>query len=131
MRCRKGWIVEDKDKIMKDKNTNMEADLLPCPWCGNAPEATTYEKGEFWDGPAYIIHCVDQQCAYAHPESSTNDSSWSLAINAWNTRGGKLGCEQPPEVAARLEWLDEMQETIWYHCKNMEEMKKRFDGGFM
>ena len=123
--------MEGEDKIMKDKNTNMEADLLPCPWCGTAPGTMTHEKGEFWDGPAYVICCEDEQCGYAHSLTSANDSSWSLAINSWNTRGGKLGCEQPPEVAARLEWLDEMQQNIWYHAKHMEEMKKTFDGGFI
>ena len=114
---------------MKNKKTNMAADLLPCPWCGNAPETMTLDKAEFWDGPEFVIHCSDDDCQIFHT-GSTSDASWSLVIQAWNTRGGKLGCEQPPEVAAKLEWLDETQAAIFYHCKDMEKLKARFDLGF-
>ena len=105
----------------------MAADLLPCPFCGSAPETMTLAKAEFWEGPEYVIRCADEDC---HCTGSASDASWTLVINGWNTRGGKLGCEQPVEVVARLEWLDETQAAIFHHCKEMEKQKARFDLGF-
>jgi len=112
----------------------MAADLLPCPFCGSAPETMTLAKAEFWEGPEYVIHCANEDC-HCQPSrilhtGSASDAGWNLVIKAWNTRGGKLGCEQPAEVAARLEWLDETQAAIFYHCKEMEKLKARFDLGF-
>jgi Restriction alleviation protein Lar len=56
------------------------ARVLPCPFCGLAPEV--FRSG---DGTGLMIHCITERC----PNPSTSYYGDEAALAVWNQRGGK------------------------------------------
>lgn len=55
------------------------APLLPCPFCGSAPNEGSASNAPEW----YVIRCVEAEC---HAKPSVQAHGCVLAAEAWNER---------------------------------------------
>lgn len=57
--------------------------ILPCPFCGNAPEVMGSGEGQ----RGLMIHCIGEDC----PNPSVSYYDHTHAIRVWNRRHLELG----------------------------------------
>lgn len=81
--------------------TGKQADLLPCPFCGEPPEI---DKTGQW----HRVECVNQKCSIA--PNSLSARSRKQAIDEWNTRPDQQKDRRLRELVARFKaWSKDNQ----------------------
>lgn len=78
--------------------------ILPCPFCGCAPETDDGETGG-------TVECCNRDCPVSPSVFRDHEPSYdgmSLAVDAWNARGGNNAVAQPAgdEYRARVAELE-------------------------
>lgn len=82
-----------------------EAELLPCPWCGEAPEVSDSGDSDF----GIVVACTNYDCAIT-PE--VRGRYRSETVETWNRRRTPAPCAEPVADALRLDWLEESRASM-------------------
>jgi hypothetical protein len=90
----KRLIVLLKSNFLPRPKTCGDGDLLPCPFCGEAPELQETDPGAPYPGSYFEITCQNEGCT-VNPcaskkirldDGTTRENAWQQVKNLWNTR---------------------------------------------